>query len=195
MRVFVSIDLEEDIRGKVARFLDGVRGFSPEARWARPESLHVTLKFIGEQSEEQVAAVKERLQGIAAKPMDIRFQGYGFFPTAKAPRVFWIGIEAGPALSQLAATIDHALGELQIPIEDRSFSPHLTLARSGGGSGSPRWRKEDGPNATFAELQKRLAAMSALDFGTMAAREFSLYQSQLSPGGSKYTRLHSFPLR
>ena len=195
MRVFVAIDLEEEIREKIARFLDGVRGFSPEARWARLESLHVTLKFIGEQTDEQVAAVTERLRGVAANGMNIQFQGYGFFPTAKAPRVFWIGIKADPALSELAATIDSALGELQIPREERSFSPHLTLARSGGGSGSPRWRKEDGPNTTFAELQKRLAAMSALDFGTMAAREFSLYRSQLSPGGSKYTKLHSFPLR
>lgn len=195
MRVFVAIDLEEKIREKIARFLDGVRGFSPEARWARPESLHVTLKFIGEQTEEQVAAVTERLRGIAAKGMEIRFQGYGFFPTAKAPRVFWIGIEAAPELLELASTIDSALGELRIPPEDRAFSPHLTLARTGGGSGSPKWRTGDGPNSSFAVLQKRLESMSGLDFGTMAAREFSLYQSRLSPGGSKYTKLHSFPMR
>ncbi|MGB7331424.1 MAG: hypothetical protein WBD25_08560, partial [Terriglobales bacterium] len=72
---------------------------------------------------------------------------------------------------------------------------HLTLARAGGRSGSPKWRKGDGPNATFAVLEKRLAAMGELDFGTMMAREFILYQSQLSPGGSKYTRLQRFPMR
>ena len=195
MRVFVAIDLEEQVREKIARFLEGVRKFSPDARWVRPESLHVTLKFIGEQTEEQVAAITGRLRGLAGESMEIRLQSYGFFPTAKAPRVFWIGIQAGPALAALAGNIDATLTELKIPREDRPFSPHLTLARGGTGSGSPKWRKEDGPNSMFAALQKRLAVMSDLDFGTMTAREFFLFRSQLLPGGSKYTRLQSFSLR
>ena len=155
----------------------------------RPESLHLTLKFIGEQKPDRVEAIQERLRGVQGAAVEIRFAGYGFFPTAKAPRVFWIGIEAGPELAELAANIDAAVAELGIPREDRPFSPHLTLARGGSGSGSPRWRKGDGPSLTFAVLEKRLAAMSALDFGTMTAREFYLYQSQLSPGGAKYTKL------
>jgi 2'-5' RNA ligase len=70
----------------------------------------------------------------------------------------------------------------------------LTLARGSGGSGSPKWRTGDGPNSSFAELQKRIAAMGELDFGTMTAREFLLYQSQPSPGGSKYIKLQRFSL-
>ena len=194
MRIFVGIDLDDEIRTKIARFLEGVRGFAPDARWVRPESLHITLKFIGEQKPEQVTAITERLQLVESEGAEIRFAGYGFFPTAKAPRVFWIGIQAGPELVDLASGIDSALAELQIPREERPFSPHLTLARGGGGSGSPKWRKGDGPNSTFAEVQKRLAAMSELDFGTMTAHEFFLYQSQLSPGGSKYTKLQRFSL-
>jgi 2'-5' RNA ligase len=160
----------------------------------RPESLHITLKFIGEQKPDRVEAIQERLRGVPGAAVQIRFAGHGFFPTAKSPRVFWIGIQAGPELAELATNIDAAAAELGIPREDRPFSPHLTLARGGGGSGSPRWRKGDGPSLTFAVLEKRLAAMSALDFGTMTAREFYLYQSQLSPGGSKYTKLQRFPL-
>jgi len=194
MRIFIGIDLDDEIRTKIARFLEGVRGFAPDARWVRPESLHITLKFIGEQKPEQVTAITERLQLVESEGAEIRFAGYGFFPTAKAPRVFWIGIQAGPELVDLASGIDSALAELQIPREERPFSPHLTLARGGGGSGSPKWRKGDGPNSTFAEVQKRLAAMSELDFGTMTAHEFFLYQSQLSPGGSKYTKLQRFSL-
>ena len=194
MRIFVGIDLEDEIRTKIARFLDGVRGFDSDARWVRPESLHITLKFIGEQKPEQVAAITGRLQLVKGKTAEIRFAGYGFFPTAKAPRVFWIGIQFGPELAELASSVDSALAELQIPREERPFSPHLTLARGSGGSGSPKWRKGDGPNSAFAELQKRLAAMSELDFGTMTAREFFIYQSQLSPGGSKYSKLQGFPL-
>ncbi len=193
MRIFVGIDLDDEIRAKIARFLEGVRGFAPDVRWMGPQSLHITLKFIGEQKPEQVAAITERLQLVEGKSANIRFAEYGFFPTAKAPRVFWIGIQAGPELVELASGIDSALAELEIPREERLFSPHLTLAR-GGRSGSPKWRKEDGPNSAFAELQKRLAAMNELDFGTMTAREFFLYQSQPSPGGSKYTKLNRFSL-
>jgi len=195
MRVFIGIDLDDEIRTKIARFLDGVRGFAPDARWVRPESLHITLKFIGEQKPEQVDAISERLRQVEGRAMDIRLGGHGFFPTAKAPRVFWIGIQTGPELGALATNIDAAVAELGIPREDRPFSPHLTLARAGGGSGSPKWRKGDGPNSTFVVLEKRLAAMGELEFGTITAREFILYQSQLSPKGSKYTKLQRFPLK
>ena len=195
MRIFIGIDLDDEIRTKIARFLEGVRGFAPDARWVRPESLHITLKFIGEQKTEQVEAVSKRLQRVEGSAIEIRLGGHGFFPTAKAPRVFWIGIQAGPELAELAVNVDAGVAELGIPREERPFSPHLTLARGGGGSGSPKWRKGDGPNSTFSVLDKRLAAMGDLDFGAMTAREFILYQSQLSPKGSKYTKLRRFPLK
>jgi|SRR5208337_417797 len=194
MRIFIGIDLDHEVRGRIARFLEGVQGFAPEARWVHPESLHITLKFIGEQTPEQVAAIAERLRRVESGAFDIRFGGYGFFPSAKAARVFWIGINSGPQLAELAGRIDMAVFELGIPREDRAFSPHLTLARGGGKSGSPKWRKGDGPNLIFAALEKRLAAMGEIDFGAMTAHEFILYQSQLSPGGSKYTKLGCFPL-
>jgi RNA 2',3'-cyclic 3'-phosphodiesterase len=195
MRIFIGIDLDVEVRARIERFLEGVQGFAPEARWVRPESLHITLKFIGEQPAERVEAITARLQRVDCSAFEIRSAGYGFFPTAKAPRVFWIGIQAGSRLAELAKAIDAATAELGIPREDRAYSPHLTLARGGGKSGSPKWREGDGPNATFAVLEKRLAALGELDFGTMMAREFILYQSQLSPGGSKYTKLQRFPLR
>ena len=196
MRIFIGIDLDPEVRARIERFLEGVEGFAPEARWVRPESLHITLKFIGEQPPERVEAITEHLRRVESSPFEIRAGGYGFFPTAKAPRVFWIGIHAGPQLAELAGSIDMATAELGIPREDRPFSPHLTLARAGAGrsSGSPKWRKGDGPNAIFAVLEKRLAAMADLDFGKMTAREFILYQSQLSPKGSKYTKLQRFVL-
>jgi 2'-5' RNA ligase len=195
MRIFIGIDLDPEIRGRISRFLEGVQGFAPDARWVRPESLHITLKFIGEQTPERVEAIAERLRRVKGGEFEIRSGGYGFFPTAKAPRVFWIGIHAGPQLAELAGSIDVATAELGIPREDRPYSPHLTLARAGGRSGSPKWRKGDAPNATFAVLEKRLAAMGEFDFGTMTAREFILYQSQLSPKGSQYTKLQRFALK
>jgi len=195
MRLFIALDIDDGIRARIARFLEGVSAFAPDARWVRPESLHVTLKFIGEQPESAVEPIQHALSGIQASASEIHLHGYGFFPTAKSPRVFWIGLEADPQLAALAALIDDKIAALGIPKEDRAFSPHLTLARGAGGSGSPRRNKADAPNRIFQRLQEKLAALPAPEFGTMTAREFFLYQSQHSPKGSKYTKLARFDLQ
>jgi 2'-5' RNA ligase len=195
MRVFIALDIEDSIRGRIARYVEGLQGFAPDARWVRPESMHVTLKFIGEKSEKAVGEIKQALEAIEASTVEIQFRGYGFFPTAKAPRVFWIGIEAGPQLAALAAKVDEKMASLGIPKEEHVFSPHLTLARRGGASASPRLRKEDLPNRGFQRLQEKLSAMPTPEFGTMTARDFFLYQSQLSRAGSRYTKLSAFALQ
>lgn len=194
MRLFVALDIDNAIRDHISRFVEGVRNFAPDARWMKDESLHVTLKFIGEQPDEKVEGLKQALTGISAVATEIRFRGYGFFPTPKSARVFWIGMEAGPDLAALAQAIDNTMPALGIAKQERAFSPHLTAARSSGGSGSPRWRKGDGPKRSFQHLQERLAALATPEFGTMTPREFFLYQSQLSPKGSKYTKLAKFTL-
>ena len=193
MRVFVALDIDNAIRVRLEQFLDGVRGFAPDARWVRPESLHVTLKFIGEKASEAVEEIKQALSAIRAGTIEISFRGCGFFPTSNAPRVFWIGIGAGPELAALAGSVDKTTTALGIPKEAHEFSPHLTLARRGG-SGAPHGLKNDSPNQVFQLLQKRLAAMPALDFGTITAREFYLYESQLMRGGARYTKIARFGL-
>ena len=192
MRIFVAVDIDEQIREHIARFVEGVRGFAPDVRWVKPESFHITLKFVGEQSAEQVEQIKRALAGISGVPATIGFGGTGFFPTPKAARVFWVGMQADESLAALAAKVDEATAALGIPGENRAFSPHLTLARSG--SGAPRRKASDRANSSFRRLQEKLAGLPAPDFGTMTAREFFLYESKLSPGGARYTKLQAFPL-
>jgi 2'-5' RNA ligase len=194
MRLFIAMDIDDAIRSRVARFLDGVHGFAPDARWAKADSLHVTLKFIGEKSEDDGEKIKQALQTIAADTFEMSFRGYGFFPGARSARVFGIGIEAGSKLSSLAAAMDERLASLDIPKEEHAFSPHLTLARGAKGSGSPRLQEGDHPNHSFQRLQEKLAALPAPEFGSLTVREFFLYRSQLSPEGSKYTKLSGFGL-
>jgi 2'-5' RNA ligase len=104
-------------------------------------------------------------------------------------------MEGTPQLAALAAAINDKMPALGIPKEDRAFSPHLTLARSAGASGSPRRNQKDGPNRTFQHLQEKLSALPTPEFGTMTPHSFFLYQSQLSPKGSKYTKLSEFNLK
>jgi 2'-5' RNA ligase len=188
MRIFVALDIDDAIRNRIERFIDGVRGFAPDARWVRAESLHVTLKFIGEKPPEVVEEIKRALSNVRSDALEIAFRGYGFFPGAKAPRVFWVGVEAGPQLATLATAVDNNTATLGIPKEEHPFSPHLTLAR-GGGSRAPR-----GHSQNFQQLQEKLAILPTPDFGTMTAREFFLYQSQLLRGGARYSKISSFPL-
>jgi RNA 2',3'-cyclic 3'-phosphodiesterase len=195
MRLFVALDIDESIRERIARFAEGASPFAPEARWAKPESLHVTLKFIGERPDDALASIRQALSTVHGTAIAIQFRGYGFFPTAKSPRVFWVGMQAGPELAALAAAVDGATSTLGIPKEDRAFSPHLTLARAAGGSGSPRRMAQDRPNRAFQRLHEKLSALPSPEFGAITAREFFLYQSQLSPKGSKYTKLERFVLQ
>jgi RNA 2',3'-cyclic 3'-phosphodiesterase len=195
MRLFVAIDLDDSIRERIARFLEGVRGFAPDARWVRPESLHVTLKFIGEGKEEEVEKIKAALGVVRAAALALNFHGCGYFPSARAARVFWVGVESDEKLASAAEMVDKSLAPLGISTEEHEFNAHLTLARSGTGKSAARNDKRKGAASKFQHLQERLARLPAPEFGSMTVREFFLYQSKLSPGGSLYTKLARFELQ
>jgi len=194
MRLFVALDLDPQIRDAIASFMNEVRRLAADVRWVQPESLHVTLKFIGERPDAKVNDIENALRGISAKAFQLSFRGSGFFPSEKSARVFWIGIEADAALAELAAKVEPSLVPLGIEAEKRAFNPHLTLARAGNGSGAPARQKSDRPNRRFSALQTKISEMSAPDFGTMNAAEFFLYRSQLSSRGAQYTKIARFPL-
>jgi 2'-5' RNA ligase len=194
MRLFVALDLEDEIRQRIGAFVNELRKVAADVRWAGAESLHVTLKFIGEQADERVGQFESALSTVSGPAFQISFRQCGFFPNAKSARVFWVGIEAGPQLAQLAADVETVLAPLGIEKEKRPFSPHLTLARSRGGSGAPGHSREDRPNRSFAAVQAHMSNSATPEFGTMTAREFFLYRSQLSSQGSKYTKIARFAL-
>lgn len=184
MRLFVALDIPQDVRARISAFADRVRPVCPDARWARVEGLHITLKFIGEFPDARVPELTKTLANVKASPFDVRFENIGFFPSPKSPRVFWIGVHAGKELPQLAEAVSEALAGIGIPREDKPYSPHLTLARAGS-------RREPGHDlkALAGIVNKEMET-----FGTMTAHEFFLYRSQLGRGGSTYTKLERFEL-
>lgn len=190
MRLFVALDIEERIREQIVSFARELRTFAPGVRWVAPESLHVTLKFLGERPDAMAGKIEAALSRISAPAFQISFRGCGFFPTEKAARVFWVGIEADSTLAQLAKQIDGELESCGISPEKRAFSPHLTLARAG--TGAPGAEPGDKPNRRFSALQAKLASMPALDFGSMTSTEFILYRSQLSGRGAQYSKIARF---
>lgn len=185
MRIFIALDIPAEIRERIVRYTDGLRPLAAGSRWTRSESLHVTLKFVGQASDAKVEEIKQALRGIDAAPFTVGFGQTGFFPGARRPRVLWAGVEAGDGLPRLASAIDAALEKIGIPREEKPFHPHLTLARAGS---------DDAANHAFQQLPSRLPAESPR-FGTMTAQEFFLYKSEPMRGGSHYTKLERFPLK
>src|SRR4051794_20046375 len=101
MRVFVGLAIPDDIRSRILAYMEDLKRIAPNAKWVRPESLHVTLKFIGE--TKRVEDIKNALAGVRVSQFDVTFGGAGFF-TPRSPRVFWVGIQASDALPTLAAS-------------------------------------------------------------------------------------------
>jgi RNA 2',3'-cyclic 3'-phosphodiesterase len=180
MRLFVALDIPEDVRSSLAALAAKLRDTCPGARWARIEGLHVTLKFIGETSPEKTEIIKTAFAAIPSRaPIALNFRGLGFFPNERRPRVLWAGIEAGPELAELAVAVETTLEPLGIPRDARAFTPHLTLAR---------FDSTRGLDSLHAAIQKT----GPREFGGVVAKEFHLYQSVLKPGGAEYTRLATF---
>jgi RNA 2',3'-cyclic 3'-phosphodiesterase len=180
VRLFVAFDVPEETRRALDELIRRFRSACRGARWMRADSVHVTLKFIGEADEAKLPDIKAALAQVRRdEAIKIAFRGFGFFPNEKHPRVFWAGMEAGPDLASLAGEINEKLAAVGIPREEKTFRPHLTLARFKTPEGLPR-------------LREMLAALPPQEFGATAPLEFYLYQSVLKSSGAEYTRLANF---
>jgi 2'-5' RNA ligase len=182
VRLFLALELPPELREVLAteraRLQQSLRGW----RWARPESIHLTLRFLGEVDPELDRRSRETWRAVAARsrPFRIRLGGAGRFPPRGAPRILWLGteeVEPGDALAELAEAVERAARELGWPEERRPFRPHLTLARAERG-GRPDPPREDRPAAGEGSV----------------VREVALVQSHLHPSGARYTALESYPL-
>jgi RNA 2',3'-cyclic 3'-phosphodiesterase len=194
MRLFVGIDIEERIRQQIWEFVEKLREFAPDARWVKPETFHVTLKFLGETSGDVAERIKSVLGGIKHPAFDIVFRESGFFPNARNARVFWVGVHADERLPALAAKVDEAVSALGFERERQGYRPHLTLARAGSrASGNPH-QQAHGAAPQMRRLQQRLEPGPQPDFGTMTAHEFFLYESKLLRGGAQYSKIARFAL-
>ena len=186
MRAFIAIDLPVAIRAALREKQQAFQAACPDASWTRPEGIHLTLKFLGEISEAQVKQVSDALSALERfEAFEIGVEGFGFFPDARRPRVFWAGLQAPPALPELAARVETALESLGFPREQRPFTPHLTLAR---------FKIPRSQAALQGLLEREVGAVREPPLlGRFAVSEFFLFESKLSPHGAEYTKVARFP--
>jgi 2'-5' RNA ligase len=183
MRAFIALAIPEEARQRLVQLQSDLRASRADVKWVEPENLHVTLKFLGEISEEERQAVEHMLRRIATAtaPFPLGLSGVGAFPSLGAPRVIWVGLgEGSEAAAHLAQMIEREGASIPIPKEDRPFSAHLTLGRVR----SPRGRQE---------LVGRLRQSRWQPPSAWQVNAVRLYQSVLGSGGPQYTVLAEVP--
>jgi 2'-5' RNA ligase len=188
LRLFVACELPSEMKTGLARIQDALRAQgAPPVRWVRPEGIHLTLKFLGEVSQDKVPALRGALAPIVEgiPPVRLSLGEVGTFGGRRGVRVLWVGIEGDlKHLARLQGRVESALEPLGFPPEGRAFSPHLTLARVPDTVSS-------GDRRHLRDLAASLKVPSA---PPVIIREVSLMRSILGPGGAVYERVAAFPL-
>jgi RNA 2',3'-cyclic 3'-phosphodiesterase len=181
MRLFIALDLPHAVRRALADLIAQLKPKSRSARWVRPESMHLTLKFLGNTDAEKLGSIRAALEKIhSAQPVELHFRALGFFPNEFKPRVIWTAVETSANLFELVAALEAVLEPLGFPRESRAFVPHLTLARINATEG-------------IENLVRAADALKSYDFGSARESEFHLFESVLKRSGAEYKKLATYP--
>lgn len=188
MRLFVALEVPDEVREKLAAIRDRFPKPQSQMRWVRAEQFHVTLKFIGEVDEEKVDEIMGALRAVQqGSPVQCGFCGLGWYWNAKGFGMLFSKIEDDGSLRALASRVDECLQPANFEPEHQEYMPHLTLARCKPLKSRPRSAVPEDLSAVARETE-------GLEFGRMQAREMHLMQSKLGTSGPKYSRVATFPL-
>ncbi len=188
-RTFIAIETSAVLQRHLATIIRQVAQALPFVRWVDPTGIHLTLAFLGELSDDQVARALEAATMTAghAKPFSYRLARLGVFGSPRQPRVIWLGIdEPSGALLRLQRVLNEGLAQRGFTVDARPFSPHLTLARVK----SP---------LSIDEQQRLGALLSGKQQGIASSlpyqvQHLDVMKSELSRSGAQYTRLHTCTL-
>lgn len=183
IRTFIAIDISDKIRQRAADLIERLSESGAAVKWARPETMHLTLKFVGDVADNEImqvcSVVKDATSGIT--PFKVHFRGAGAFPNAQRPRIVWAGIQpAVDELQELHKRLEASLADLGYPQERRKFTPHLTLGRLRGNTG-------------LKELALLIETLGKFDLGEIQPSELCVYSSTLERGGPIYNIMSRVP--
>ena len=188
MRIFIAIEIPQNIRVKIAEITDYLQSKTPPTavKWVDYENLHLTIKFIGETKQEKIEEITKVLsQSLAHQaPFSLEIGGLGMYPNNTNPRVIWLGVTGGEPLIAMHNILDQNLARLGIQREGRPFSPHLTIARL----------RRNTDAASSKTIGRTLSQFRVDSLGLFNIDRVQLFQSVLTPSGPIYTTLFSVPL-
>jgi 2'-5' RNA ligase len=178
VRAFVALPLPERQRALLAAHLAVCRSAAPEFRWVPPESLHLTLRFLGHVEPIQLERLRQGLREVRGHPFDLALGGLSSFGGRRAVRVVWLGLHEGaPEAAALAQRVEAASQAAGLEAEARPFRGHVTLARARAARGSPLPELPPPPH-----------------LAPWTATEFVLFESRLGRPAATYLPLERFPL-
>ncbi|MBI5863020.1 MAG: RNA 2',3'-cyclic phosphodiesterase [Planctomycetes bacterium] len=179
MRCFVAIELPAPIRAELLQFVRSVSPKCRDVRWCNESQFHVTLKFLGELTDERVRRACEIARESAAGigPFSLETSGWGAFPNERSPRVLWLGAEdaAGACLGWLQAA-EPRFEDIGVPRETRPFTTHVTVARAKSPVGN-------------RGLRDVLAEAATMPRRTFEVRELTVFESRLERSGARYSAI------
>lgn len=184
LRTFIALPLPASVRDHIRTLQDGLRTKGFRMRWAKPENIHLTLKFLGNVAPGDIdgiaGAMAETVRFTPA--IHLGAKGLGVFPGINRPRVLWVGLkgETG-SLIEIQKRLDEHLEAVGFPRDTRAFKGHLTIARVKGRLNSKA-------------LAEAMAAFGEVESAPFTAEEMILYRSELKPDGAVYTRIESVSL-
>jgi 2'-5' RNA ligase len=184
-RTFIGIDISETTRASAAALQNELAKTGAEVKWATPESMHITLLFLGDVDDRELHAICKAVKEVAASEpaFALRVAGVGAFPTPRRPKILWCGITDGAEpLQRLNAVLEEQMLEVGCyRKEERGYTPHLTLGRVRG----------DSDSFTLAtEIPNRLT----WDGGSTTVEEVLVYSSEMNRDGPVYTVIGRAPL-
>ncbi len=180
MRCFISIDLPDNVKKEMDRVSDRIRGSKlVQGSFVQRKNLHLTLKFLGELSEEQINEVKKCLSEIILGRFDCNTGNVGVFPAPEYVKTIWIEVN-GDGVMHLKGLVDNKLNHLGIKADDKEFASHITLARIRG------VKEKDSFMKILGELGMKKM--------TFPIETFHLIKSELTREGPIYKVLEEFKL-
>jgi 2'-5' RNA ligase len=178
MRLFIAVDIPKDITDKIRRTQNQIKK-EVIGTFPKSEKLHLTLKFLGEVSEESKDQLINELKKIKFNSFNITLKSIGTFPSENYIRVIWIDAEDGD-LPKLAQRINESLKRFKFK-KDYNYKTHLTIARV-----------KNIPNKD--SLKETLTKFKQKEYGSFTVNSIKLYKSVLKPTGAVYTLIEEFPL-
>ena len=176
MRLFVALDLSDDIKQQLGALQFGL----PGAHWSKPENAHVTLCFLGEMSEADMVDLGIALGKIKCPAFDVQIEGVGVFGNAKRPRILWAGVKQTDAITHLQQKVATIAIRHGIRLEDRKFKPHITLGRI--------------HQSPYEKVRDYLSDHGLFKTDTIPIEHFTLFSSRLGHGGPHYEEEFIFDL-
>jgi RNA 2',3'-cyclic 3'-phosphodiesterase len=184
IRTFIALELPAELKAGLARMQKTFMQSTAGVKWVRPESIHLTLKFLGDTRMDKVpkvcAALESLTQGVA--PFMIDVAGMGAFPNSRNPKVLWAGVQVEDRLKAFHDNLETSLAGIGFAAEDRPFAPHLTLGRLRDGLA----RKD---------IAGLIEQHEAERFGRFDAGHIIFFKSELKPSGPVYDEIKNITLK